>query len=95
MAVSKARLEQAVEVLRSFGATRVLLFGSYLRDPENARDLDLAAEGVPLKSIWRADGAVTEALGVPSDVVFREESPEFYDLIRKRATVLYEQTHAD
>lgn len=93
--VLDAELEQAVGILRSFGAKRVLLFGSYARDPANARDIDLAAEGIPLNCIWKADGEISEILHVPCDLVVREENPAFYELIRKRATVLYEQTDVD
>ena len=84
------RLEKAVEVLRTFGARRVLLFGSYARTPQTARDVDIAVEGIPVSKLWRADGAVDEALGVPFDLVSREANPDFFELIGKRAKVLYE-----
>lgn len=91
MVVTDEKLRTAVDLLRSFGANRVLLFGSYAHHPEMAQDVDLAAEGIPPAKIWRADGAVAEALGVPFDLVVREENPDFYEIIRKRARVLYEQ----
>jgi predicted nucleotidyltransferase len=91
MIVSEDRILKAVEALRSFGAKRVLLFGSYADHPELARDVDLAAEGIAPAKLWRVDGAVSEALDVPFDLVIREVNPELYDIIRKRAKVLYEQ----
>ena len=95
MKISEEKLRKVVAVLRSFGATRVLLFGSCVRDPEGARDVDLAVEGIPLGQIWRADGAVTEVFDTPCDLVVREETPGFYEIIRKRAKVLYEQAGID
>lgn len=85
------RLEDAVRALRSFGARRVLLFGSYARAPRMARDVDIAVEGIPVSKLWRADGAVADALGVPFDLVSSEANPEFFALVGKRAKVLYEQ----
>jgi len=90
MNLDEDRLEEAVRVLRSFGARRVLLFGSYLKSPLFAADVDLAVEGVPVAKLWRADGAVADVLGVPFDLVSRELNPEFFELIEKRARVLYE-----
>jgi predicted nucleotidyltransferase len=95
MVISEERLQQAVRALRSLGARKVLLFGSCVRDPEKARDIDLAAEGIPLSHVWKADGQLSDILGFPCDLVVREESPSFYELIEKHATVLYEQAGID
>ncbi len=90
MAVEAARLDAAVRALRKMGATRVLLFGSFAESPETARDIDIAVEGIPLNRILDADVAVHDLLGVPVDLVSREETPEFYSLISRKATVLSE-----
>ena len=86
------RLQDAVQALRALGARRILLFGSYARTPRIARDVELAVEGIPVSKLWRADGAVSDALGVPFDLVSYEANPEFFELIGKRAKVLYEAT---
>ena len=95
MLIPEEKFGQVVGMLRSFGAKRVLLFGSYVRDPENARDIDLAAEGIRLTHLWRADGRLSDILNVPCDLVVCEENPDFYDLIKRNAKVLYEQTGVD
>jgi len=89
--IDRKRLENAVAVLRAMGARRVVLFGSAARSLEQARDVDLAVEGIPLNRILDADLAVHEALNYPSDLVSREESPGFYDLATREGVVLYEQ----
>jgi len=89
MFISTSQIDQAVATLRSYGARRVLLFGSFVHDPEHARDIDLAVEGVPVSQLWRANGEVAEVLDCPYDLVAMEESPEFYALINKDARVLY------
>lgn len=90
MVITEEKLQEAVEVLRSFGVRRVLLFGGFAYAPEKAQDIDLAVEGIPLAEIWRADGAVGDVLDVPYDVVYREESPGFFDLVRKHNKTLFD-----
>lgn len=85
------RMEKAVEALRAMGARRVLLFGSAVASPDTARDIDLAVEGIPLTRLLEADVVVQEILGVPTDLVSREENPAFFDLVSRFGKVLYEQ----
>jgi len=47
MRVTQEHINKAVELAKEYGATRLILFGSALSDPQNARDLDLAIDGVP------------------------------------------------
>jgi predicted nucleotidyltransferase len=92
MIVPDERMHRAVEALREFGARRVLLFGSFLNDPENARDIDLAVEGIPLEQILEADVMIQEILQVPADLVSREENPSFFDIVARRGKVLYQES---
>jgi predicted nucleotidyltransferase len=85
------KLQSAVSALRELGARRVLLFGSYAYDPEHARDLDLAVEGIPLERLGMAGLECYRLLRVPLDLVSREESPAFFNLIAQDAVTLYEQ----
>jgi predicted nucleotidyltransferase len=91
MIVPEERMQRAVEALRDFGARRVLLFGSFLADPENARDVDLAVEGIPLNRILAADVMLQEILEVPADLVSREENSEFFDFVASYGRILYEK----
>lgn len=90
MVVAEDRLRRAVDALRSMGARRVLLFGSYLDAPERARDVDLAVEGIPVDRLLDADVAVCEILDAPTDLVSREETPAFYEIVEKRGKVLFQ-----
>lgn len=53
-------LQAAVLLKERFGATRVVLFGSAARGCgfREESDLDLAAEGIPVKDFWRAWAAL-------------------------------------
>ncbi|MFN3762619.1 MAG: hypothetical protein ACK4WK_05375, partial [Anaerolineae bacterium] len=46
MGVLPSHIERAVEIARAYGATRLILFGSALEMPDQARDLDLACDGI-------------------------------------------------
>lgn len=80
-------LPDAVRVARRFGATRLLLFGSALEHPAQARDLDLACAGVPGWKLFEFSSALEETLGIPLDLVALDPPTPFTRLIEKRARV--------
>lgn len=92
MIVPEERMQRAVNALKELGAHRILLFGSFLRDPDNARDVDLAVEGIPLERILEADVMIQEILEVPADLVSREENPSFFNIVARRGKVIYEKS---
>jgi uncharacterized protein len=74
---------------RRFGATKVVLFGGALRDPENARDVDLACD-IRSWNIFPLGGELEHALGVPVDVVPLDPPSRFTDHILRRGRILYD-----
>ncbi len=90
MKISQKKLETVVEILKSFGADRVIVFGSYVSSPDTARDIDLGVEGIPLSRLGAAEMAIYQVLRRPFDLVSREETPEFFALIAKNSGTLYE-----
>ena len=46
MTIHQEQLDRAIEIAENFGATRLILFGSAARNPEQAKDIDLACDGV-------------------------------------------------
>ncbi len=46
MAIQKEQLDRAIALAKAYGATRLILFGSAATAPEQARDIDLACDGV-------------------------------------------------
>lgn len=84
-------MDKTIKLLQGMGARRIILFGSMAVDPEHARDLDLAVEGIPLKRALEADVAVHETCGIPTDLVFREEDPAFFEIVQDYGRVLYDK----
>ena len=85
------RLNMAVRALTEMGAKRIILFGSMVESPEKARDVDIAVEGIPLNRILEADVKIHEVLQAPTDLISREESPVFFDIVKDYGRVLYEK----
>jgi predicted nucleotidyltransferase len=90
MQITELQLREVVEMLRSMGARQIVLFGSMVDSPAAARDVDIAVEGIPLQRILEADVAVNELLGVPTDLVSREENPGFFDIVKDYGRTLYQ-----
>jgi uncharacterized protein len=81
-------LTNAVLVARQFGASRLLLFGRALENPESAHDLDLACAGVPGWRLFELSSVLEETLRVPLDLVPLDRPTPFTRLIEQRGRVL-------
>ena len=44
MTIDQNMLDRMINLAKSYGAKRLILFGSVLENPETARDLDLACD---------------------------------------------------
>ena len=74
MSLIAVDLDQAISIARAFGATRLVVFGSYVDDPETARDLDLAVAGVKGWKLYELAARLEETLHVPLDVISLDDS---------------------
>lgn len=82
MPVTQEHIDTAKAIARRYGATRMVIFGSAVDDPEHARDLDLAIDGVEGWTIWELAGKIERALDIPVDVIPLDPSP-FTELVEK------------
>ena len=98
-AIPVSELSTAVEILRAYGAKRVILFGSAARlsgdeahtDPQ---DLDLACEGLPPDRFFAALGRLLSTLSVPVDLVDLQGAdlrPSIRARIAREGVLLYEE----
>ena len=77
-------------IARRYGASRIVLFGRALTDPEKARDLDLAIRGVPGWDFFKMAADLERALRIPLDVIPLDNATDFTRHIEKKGHVLYE-----
>ena len=78
-------------ILRRCGATRVVLFGSALGDPEGADDLDLACRGLTGLRFLDAVGDLMDEVPVPVDLVDLSAETPVTRPIEERGRVVYER----
>jgi predicted nucleotidyltransferase len=82
MPVRPEHIETVKRLAREYGATRLVVFGSAADDPETARDLDVAIDGVPGWDIWELGGRIEREVDIPVDVIPLDPSP-FTDRIQE------------
>ena len=88
MTVLQEHLDRAIALAKSYGATRLILFGSAVSAPEQARDLDLACDGVAGWKFYEFGARLEEELQIPLDLVALSPSSKFTSLIEQRGRVL-------
>lgn len=94
MGVQPAHLERAIAIARAYGATRLILFGSALEAPDQARGLDLACDGVHGWKLYELGARLEEELRMPVDLVPLSPPTPLTRRIGQKGRVLYEIARA-
>ena len=88
MSVEPEQLDRAIALAKSFGATRLILFGSAANTPDEARDLDLACDGVSGWKFYELGARLEEELKVSLDLISLSPPTRFTRLIERKGKVL-------
>ena len=88
MIIQPQQLDRIVEVAKSYGVTRLILFGSAATEPTKARDLDLACDGLYGWKFYEFGAQLEEELQIPLDLVPLSPPNRFTRLIERRGKVL-------
>ncbi len=88
MAIRQEQIDRAVALAKAYGATRLILFGSAAAAPEQARDLDLACDGVAGWKFYELGARLEEELRIPLDLIPLSPPNRFTRLIERRGKVL-------
>jgi uncharacterized protein len=83
MSIRAEHLVKAADIAREFGATRLLVFGSAAHDPAQARDLDLACEGVIGWRLYALGARLEQELRIPLDLITLTPSSRLTRLIEQ------------
>ncbi|MDZ7261501.1 MAG: DNA polymerase III subunit beta [candidate division KSB1 bacterium] len=84
MPISNDQINKCVAVVREFGATRLILFGSALENPDTAQDIDLACDGVEGWKLFELGARLEELLSVPVDLVPLSPPTRFTRYVEKK-----------
>jgi predicted nucleotidyltransferase len=76
-------IHKAANVLKSFGATDVYLFGSVAKGTNNEySDIDLAVSGIPPEAFFKAMGSTMDAIKREFDLIDLDEKNPFVDYLK-------------
>lgn len=88
MKINDDILNRVLTMAKEYGATRLILFGSVLQNPETAHDLDLACDGIEGWKFYEFGARLEEDLRIPLDIVPLSPPNAFTRIIEKRGKVL-------
>ena len=88
MAIQQEQIDRAVKIAEAFGATRLILFGSAATEPEQAKDIDLACDGVAGWKIFELGARLEEELKIPLDLIPLSPPNRFTRIIERKGRVL-------
>ena len=88
MSIEPEQLDRAIALAKSYGATRLILFGSVAIKPDKARDLDLACDGVAGWEFYELGARLEEELEIPLDLISLNPPTRFTRLIERKGKVL-------
>lgn len=88
MAVTQAHIEKITSIAKSFGANRLILFGSAVEEPENAHDIDIACDGVQGWKLFELAAKLEQELHMPLDIISLSPPSRFTKHIEVKGRVL-------
>jgi len=88
MAFDPSKIEKIVQLARTYGATRLILFGSAMDTPHTARDVDIACDGVPGWKLFELAAKIEDELDIPFDIIPLTPPTRFTQNIEKKGKVL-------
>ncbi len=78
-------IRKAAEVLKSFGAREVYVFGSAAAGTmDEYSDVDMAVAGLPAKVFFRAMGNASDALGRSLDLIDLDDGGLFVEYLMRK-----------
>ena len=84
--------EAITQLAEKYRVTRLLLFGSSTHPPRQARDIDLAVEGLPPEDFFSFYGDLLFSVSKPVDLVDLSQDSKFTRIVRREGLPLYDIT---
>jgi predicted nucleotidyltransferase len=84
MAFSQEQFDKITSLAKSYGATRLILFGSAQDSPDTARDIDLACDGISGWKLYELAARLEEEINVPLDLIPLTPPNSFTRMIERR-----------
>ena len=88
MPIEPDQLDRVIALAKSYGATRLILFGSAASAPDEARDLDLACDGVSGWKFYELGARIEEELKISLDLISLNPPTSFTRLVERKGKVI-------
>lgn len=88
MAISQVKIGKIISLAKAYGATRLILFGSSIEMPLEAKDIDLACDGVSGWKLYEFAARLEEELETSMDIVPLTPPTSFTQYIETKGKVL-------
>lgn len=88
MSITQAQVEKIVSLAKSYGATRLILFGSITETPSQAKDIDIACDGVAGWKLYELAARLEEELHAPLDLVPLSPPSRFTKRIESKGRII-------
>ncbi len=87
--ISDADKNKLLDIAKRYKVSMLYLFGSNLDPSRDAKDIDLAVDGIPDKLFFEFYRELILGLSKPVDLIDLNRKSAFNDMIRSKATLLY------
>jgi len=84
--------ETITQLAARYQVTRLLLFGSGTDPTREARDIDLAVEGLPPEEFFHFYGDLLFSVSKPVDLIDLSQDSKFTRIIRREGLPLYDRS---
>ncbi|MBM4056114.1 MAG: DNA polymerase III subunit beta [Planctomycetes bacterium] len=88
MPITQAQIDKIVSLAKSYGATRLILFGSSIDTPAQARDVDIACDGITGWKLYELAARLEEELHTPLDLIPLSPPSRFTKRIESKGRII-------
>jgi predicted nucleotidyltransferase len=86
--LDSTNIDRIKQLARSYGSTRLILFGSALDNPSEAQDIDLACDGIKGWKLYEFAAKLEDELRIPFDVIPLSPSNRFTKYIEEKGKII-------
>lgn len=76
------------QLAKGYGGTRLILFGSVLDNPSEAKDIDLACDGISGWKLYEFAATLEDELRLPIDVIPLSPPNRFTHYIERKGKII-------
>jgi len=84
MNISDEQFNRIIKLAQEYGANKLILFGSMLINPKEARDIDLACDGVSGWKLFELAARLEDELHIPLDLLPLSPQTRFTSLVERQ-----------